>query len=666
MGVNGRDVRSGGAFVELYLRDHLKRGLEQASKRLKGWAAGVGMLGAKISAAGAAITGPMLAAVRQFAQQGDALDKMSSRVGASVEFLSALAHAAAIGGTDLSAMEVGIRRLQRTAYDASRGLTTAQEAFADLGIEIRGADGQLKSTEQLFMEAASALAAMENNTHKAALATVIFGRAGTQLLPMLKQGRAGLVAVMKEAEELGIVLSTEDATAAAEMTDAWTRLTSVLRMAIAKIGAALVPMLLDLADRIKRLIRPVLDWIDGNRELVAWIFKLGGVLSVAGVALAAVAGVLFSAGVILGTLAKAVGLVTGLFSTLTSVVGFLLSPLGLTLAAVVALGVVLVKYTSAGAAAMQWLGEVIGGLAERFGTTFKAIGKALAAGDLRAALKVFVAYITMEFQRARNAGYQIWVKFKDWFVGLWTGATFGLARLLSDAWYRGQKAFADVVNSMRVIWNRFCSWAGNAWDGTIKGVGNFMYQALAKAGVVDQSVADAMGMMLDNEMDSQIQARTDAADAELAKISADWDKQIAELDAQQQTARAALDQDQAKRDKQRTDQYGRDLADSQAKLDQAVEDWQAAASEASDQPQEAPRSSMAQQRLDQALQGLGGDVTGGAGERLKSIGTFSGRQAARLGFRGPEERTARATEASAKQLAELNRKADRNTLVFTS
>ncbi len=69
-------------------------------------------------------------------------------------------------------MEVGIRRLQRTAYDATRGLSTAVDAFEDLHVNIYAADKQLKSTEQLFMESAAALSRMENNTKKAALATV--------------------------------------------------------------------------------------------------------------------------------------------------------------------------------------------------------------------------------------------------------------------------------------------------------------------------------------------------------------------------------------------------------------------------------------------------------------------------------------------------------------
>ena len=91
------------------------------------------------------------------------------------------------------------------------------------------------------------------------LATVIFGRAGTQLLPMLREGPEGLVAVMEEAKKLGIVMSTEDATAAAKLTDGLTRLGAVVKMMVVRIGGGLAPALTSLSDRIAGGVRPILD-----------------------------------------------------------------------------------------------------------------------------------------------------------------------------------------------------------------------------------------------------------------------------------------------------------------------------------------------------------------------------------------------------------------------
>ena len=164
-------IRAGRAFVEIFADDSkLQRGLSAAQTKLKAFAYSAAAIGgAMVGAAGAVLT-PILAATKTFMSTGDALDEMSSRVGVSVEFLSALSHAASLSGTSIEALEVGVRKLQKTAYDAAGGSKTAEEAFAALGISVTDANGNLKGTEALFMETTTALGNVANETAK--------GRAG--------------------------------------------------------------------------------------------------------------------------------------------------------------------------------------------------------------------------------------------------------------------------------------------------------------------------------------------------------------------------------------------------------------------------------------------------------------------------------------------------------
>ena len=382
---SAQGIRAGKAFVELLADDtKLVRGLKAASRKLKAWGAGLRSMGTKIFAAGAGIVAPMLLAVREFINAGDALDKMSSRVGASVEFLSALSHAARIGGTDIAAMEVGIRRMQRTAFDAKRGLSTATDAFDELGISATGADGQLKNTEELFMESATALSRLTNNTQKAALATVIFGRAGTQLLPMLKDGADGMVAVMNEARRLGLVMSTQDATAAAELSDAWTRLTSSFKMAVIRIGGSLAPSLTDLADRITSMLRPLIDWIRRNKELVILGFKTAAIVAAVGAAFVVVGTVISGIGATLGAVAAVITGIGSAFGLLATVLGAILSPIGLVVAGIAGLGAYLIYTSDAGAQALAWLGRRFAALKDVALKAFGGISDALAAGGILA------------------------------------------------------------------------------------------------------------------------------------------------------------------------------------------------------------------------------------------------------------------------------------------
>jgi TP901 family phage tail tape measure protein len=332
MAGNAGAIRAGRAFVELFADDSkLVRGLKAASTKLKAWGSTVTGMGMKLMAGGAAIVGPLLAATKTFMSAGDALDKMSSRVGASVEFLSALGHAAQIGGTEIEAMETGIRRMQRAAYDAANGSKSTAEAFDTLGVNVKDANGNLKGTEQLFMESATALSRLENNTQKAAIATILFGRAGTQLLPMLKNGKDGLLGFMAEAKELGFIMTDEDVKAAADLTDAWTRLTTGAKMAVIQIGGALAPALQQAADSAREWIHPVIEWVKHNQELVVTVAKIGAGVAVAG-----------AAAVVFGTVISSVGSIVGGAVVVTKALGVALTflaahPMVATLAGVTAL-----------------------------------------------------------------------------------------------------------------------------------------------------------------------------------------------------------------------------------------------------------------------------------------------------------------------------------------
>ena len=67
----------------------------------------------------------------------------------------------------------------------------------------------------------------------------IFGRSGTQLLPML----GDLAALRAEARRLGVTMSTQDAKAAADLNDDLDRLKATLRSVAITLGSALVPLL---------------------------------------------------------------------------------------------------------------------------------------------------------------------------------------------------------------------------------------------------------------------------------------------------------------------------------------------------------------------------------------------------------------------------------------
>lgn len=613
MAANAGAIRAGRAFVELFADDSkLVRGLRAASGKLKAWGSTVTGMGVKLMAGGAAIVGPMLAAAKTFMSAGDALDKMSGRVGVSVEFLSALGHAADLGGSNLEAMENGIRRIQRAAYEASMGTKSYAEAFETLGVQVRGADGQLKGTEQLFMEVAAALSQVENETKRAALAQELFGRSGTALLPMLKGGKAGLLGVMEEAKKLGLVMSTEDATAAAELTDAWTRLTSGAKMAVVQIGAALAPALQTAADWMRQFIRPVIDWIKANRALIATAFKIAVGVTAAGAAFVGVGTALTVAGVAVGGFATAI-------STVASLLGVLLSPIGLAVAAIAGV----VYYSGAAGKALEWLADRFEDLREFAAKAWGGISDAIAAGDISLAFEIVWASIRLVWAKG-----VAWIK-ETWqgFMIIWSDITTGIASFMIDA-----------VAAIKTAWVEGLAWIENkinAWGASIM-QNSVMSKVLSKIyGLTGSSLSPESIQALGRMNEAKGPKTADTASIEEARRE------------QQRNLR----QDKRWADEQR----GAAIAAAQAEVDAVRKEWDAAITEAADK-----RAAMESGTVPETGKPPETEVPDFAGAVAKggmTVGTFSKWALGGLGMGGgPAERTAKATEKSAEKLDRIEQR----------
>ncbi len=156
----------------------------------------------------------------------DALSKLAQKTGVSVESLSALEYAAKLSGASIGSVAIGMKTLAKNATDASTGIGEAKDTFNKLGVSVVGANGKLKSVDRLILEVSDAMGKLETATEKSAAAQRIFGKSGTDLLPMLNKGADGIKEMTDEAERLGIVVSTDFAKSAEEANDALERLDS--------------------------------------------------------------------------------------------------------------------------------------------------------------------------------------------------------------------------------------------------------------------------------------------------------------------------------------------------------------------------------------------------------------------------------------------------------
>lgn len=324
--------------------DVAEQAATELEKHLKRIGRTVTDVGKKMAAVGASITGPLLAATARFAQVGSELVDTSAKIGVSVEQLSTLKFAAEQSGASMGDLQTAFRGMARVLDDAATGSTTAVESLAKLGLTIDDLRGT--SADEQFKLLADRIGAIEDPTARAALAMEVFGRSGTALIPLLSGGRKAIEDLQKQAEEMGLQISTQDAAAAETLGDAWDALKATFDAVAIQIGAALAPTMTSLTNTLQQTAAGVTGFIRENRSLVVAAAAVGAALTGIGTTLIVV-------GKAIGATVASIKTLIGVFSLVAAhPVGAALTALGLVLATVAA------NYRGASTAAREFLAVI--------------------------------------------------------------------------------------------------------------------------------------------------------------------------------------------------------------------------------------------------------------------------------------------------------------------
>lgn len=209
-------VRIGGDASDLI--SELKKADAAIGKTAAGFAEGVGAA-TKFAGAAALAGAAVFAFAKNAADTADQMGKMSQKIGISVEKLSSLKYAAAI--SDVSFQELGASLRQLSKY-------MVENHFVGISVE----DQLLKIADEFARSA--------DGAGKTAAAIRYFGKSGAELIPFLNQGRAGIEALRKEAERLGIVMSKEATEKAEQFNDNLTKLKASSEALAVTMGGPLV------------------------------------------------------------------------------------------------------------------------------------------------------------------------------------------------------------------------------------------------------------------------------------------------------------------------------------------------------------------------------------------------------------------------------------------
>ncbi|MBP1627169.1 MAG: phage tail protein [Holophagaceae bacterium] len=172
----------------------------------------------------------------------EGLNKMSQKTGVAVEQLSVLTTMAATADVSAEDLQKGFNKLAKSMDALQSGDASTAEYFKRIGLSAKDLQGL--SLDQAMVKIANAQAKYADGAGKAATMMGIFGKSGTNLIPLLNElANGGFEQARTKLEKLGRVLSGDAAAAAEDFNDSLKDLRQAAEGALVKTAVTTLPTL---------------------------------------------------------------------------------------------------------------------------------------------------------------------------------------------------------------------------------------------------------------------------------------------------------------------------------------------------------------------------------------------------------------------------------------
>jgi hypothetical protein len=214
----------------------------------------------KVAAAGAAAAGAAVAAAavgvfkaaESVAGANDKILKSSLKVGAASDRYQELQYWAGQNGVESDNLSRALGRLNQRMAKADDETKGYGKAFADLGVQVKDTNGELRTSDEVFADTVASLRAIESPAARSAKAAEVFGtKLARDLMPALDDTSLGIEEAAQRAQELGLIIDQEALEASARFGDA---LADVRDSVTALKNRALAPVIEFFADNVLPMI----------------------------------------------------------------------------------------------------------------------------------------------------------------------------------------------------------------------------------------------------------------------------------------------------------------------------------------------------------------------------------------------------------------------------
>lgn len=185
------------------------------------------------------------------------LEALSLQTGVSTTDLQAFQYAEDFIGVSSDHLADSLKDLTTKMSDAANGNEETAAKFDQLGVSIYDAQGNLRSSYDVFLDVIDGLGEMSNQAERDALAMSLINESAQQLNPLIEQGSASLKKYADEAENVGYILSNDQLKALTAVDEAQNRLLKSQEAVSKQISAEYAPYMSDALNETRELIEKV-------------------------------------------------------------------------------------------------------------------------------------------------------------------------------------------------------------------------------------------------------------------------------------------------------------------------------------------------------------------------------------------------------------------------
>lgn len=407
------DAKEGWTESKAVLAELAKEGLDKAAEACK-----------KLAKA-------LAGAVGDSGKYADEILTMSTKYGMSTDSLQEFSYMAELVDTDLGTITGSMTKL-------TKAMGSDSDVFAQLGVSIRNTDGSMRSADAVFLDVIDALGQMESGVERDNVAMELFGKSAQELNPLIEVGSEGIAAYAQEAHDMGAVLDEEALTSLGEMDDSFQRVEQAGTALKNTIGAALAPVITQIADAISKL-SAWFQSLDPNMQQT--IITIVGLVAAIVPAIAVVAKIVTT-----------VQALSGVFSALS------MGPAALVvaaIAAIIAIGVTLYQHWDE---ICEWASDLWESIKETFNNIKEGIANAWTSVKEKATevWNNITSFLSETWTAIKTKVSETWNNIKEQTSETWNNVKTklsdtwnGIKEKASETWVNMKKAVSDSWNNMK-------------------------------------------------------------------------------------------------------------------------------------------------------------------------------------------------------------------------